>query len=50
MYFEYDFVKVSVKILLVISRRAIDLFCSNSGQSMLEMLISTVSICFTTVL
>ena len=44
------FLNMICKLPLVISRRAFDLFCSNSGQLMLEMLITTISIYFTTVL
>ena len=38
------------KLPLVISRRVFDLFCSNSGQLMLEMQITTASTYFVTVL
>ena len=38
------------KLPLVISRTAFDLFCSNSSQLMLEMLITTISTYFVTVL
>ena len=38
------------KLPLAISRRAFDLFYSNSGQLMLERLITTVSTYFVTVL